>query len=70
MPPFNKRARRAPPVGFVEACLPSAVDRIPVRGEWLHEIKYDGYRLQARKDASGVRSSRGAATTGLIAFRS
>src|SRR5690606_14358780 len=33
---------------FVEPALPTAVDRAPSGGDWLHEIKLDGYRVQAR----------------------
>jgi bifunctional non-homologous end joining protein LigD len=55
MAPFKKRASRASPVGFIEPCLPSAADRIPIRGEWIHEIKYDGYRLMALRDGAGLR---------------
>ena len=25
------------------------------RGDWLHEIKHDGFRIMARRDAAGVR---------------
>ena len=40
---------------FVEPCLPSAVERPPAGGDWIHEIKHDGFRLLARLGASGVR---------------
>jgi bifunctional non-homologous end joining protein LigD len=33
---------------FVEPCLPSAVEKAPSGKDWVHEIKYDGYRVQAR----------------------
>lgn|SRR4051812_39122494 len=53
---ISTRAPRARPVGFIKPCLPSAVKRAPARGgRWIQEIKYDGYRLLARKDAGGVR---------------
>jgi bifunctional non-homologous end joining protein LigD len=32
---------------FVEPCLPSTVDKAPSGPDWVHEIKYDGYRVQA-----------------------
>ena len=42
-------------VGFVEPCLPSPA-RLPPSGPgWIHEIKHDGFRLVARRDAAGVR---------------
>jgi len=28
-----------------EPCIPTAGKAVPARPEWLHEIKYDGYRL-------------------------
>jgi len=40
-------ARRAPYPGFIEPCLATAGTTVPDRGEWIHEIKHDGYRAQA-----------------------
>src|SRR5580692_9838495 len=31
-----------------------ALDRA-IGGDWLHEIKHDGFRIMARRDAAGVR---------------
>ena len=39
--------RPAPPT-FIEPCLPTLVHEVPKRGEWLHELKWDGYRLHVR----------------------
>ena len=33
--------------------LAAAADAPPTRGEWLHELKFDGYRLLARVDEKG-----------------
>jgi bifunctional non-homologous end joining protein LigD len=41
--------RTAKPPGLIEPCIPIAVSKPPVRPQWIHEIKYDGYRLIARK---------------------
>jgi bifunctional non-homologous end joining protein LigD len=41
--------------GFIEPCLPSLADRPPSGAEWIHEIKHDGFRLMACRDAAGVR---------------
>ena len=49
------RSRRAAPSGFIEPCLPSPADRPPSGPGWIHEIKHDGFRLMARRDAAGVR---------------
>jgi bifunctional non-homologous end joining protein LigD len=43
------------PTGFIEPCLPSTDDRPPSGSEWLHEIKHDGFRLMACRDAAGIR---------------
>lgn len=40
--------------GFLEPQHPKLVDRPPRGDDWLHEIKYDGYRLQARVDRGAV----------------
>ena len=51
-PPAKPKARRKrasetlPP--FVAPCLATLVDKAPDSGRWIHEIKFDGYRLQAR----------------------
>jgi bifunctional non-homologous end joining protein LigD len=41
--------------GFIEPCLPSLADRPPSGSEWLHEIKHDGFRLLACRDAADIR---------------
>ena len=46
------RTRLLPP-GFVEPCLPTPAERPPSGPGWLHEIKLDGFRLMARRDAAG-----------------
>lgn len=49
------RAERAPLPRFIEPCLATLVDHVPEGSDWVHEIKYDGYRLQARIDGDDVR---------------
>jgi bifunctional non-homologous end joining protein LigD len=49
------RSRRSPPAGFVRPCQPRLVDRPPVGGDGLHEVKHDGYRLIARKEGERVK---------------
>jgi ATP-dependent DNA ligase len=41
--------------GFIEPCLPTPADKPPSGPGWLHEIKHDGFRLMAWRDASAVR---------------
>ena len=38
-----------------EFCLPTIGKTVPVGPEWLHEIKYDGYRLRLERDGDRVR---------------
>jgi bifunctional non-homologous end joining protein LigD len=40
--------------GFIEPTLPTATDRTPSAGTWLHEIKHDGYRIQAHLENGRV----------------
>jgi bifunctional non-homologous end joining protein LigD len=40
---------------FVAPCLATLVEEAPVGDRWVHEIKFDGYRLQARIDGDEVR---------------
>jgi bifunctional non-homologous end joining protein LigD len=40
----NKAASKAPPP-FEEPQLATLVDEVPTGSAWIHEIKYDGYRL-------------------------
>jgi bifunctional non-homologous end joining protein LigD len=50
----SSRTRR-PPAGFIEPCIPSPAPRPPAGDNWIHEIKQDGYRMMARRDAAGIR---------------
>jgi bifunctional non-homologous end joining protein LigD len=47
-------AKKAKMPGFVEPALASLTASPPSGERWLHEIKFDGYRLQARIDAGEV----------------
>jgi bifunctional non-homologous end joining protein LigD len=40
-------------VGFIEPALATAIDKVPGGERWVHEIKFDGYRVQVRlRDAA------------------
>jgi ATP-dependent DNA ligase len=41
--------------GYIEPCLPTPAKVPPKGAGWIHEIKHDGFRLLARRDAAGVR---------------
>lgn len=49
-----KGAERAPLPDFVEPMLATLAASPPAGKRWLHEIKFDGYRLQARIDDDRV----------------
>jgi bifunctional non-homologous end joining protein LigD len=36
-------------------CLPTRGIKVPDRPEWIHEVKYDGYRLRVERDGERVR---------------
>lgn len=40
---------------FIPPMQPELVDTPPEGGEWIHEIKFDGYRTQIIKDEDGIR---------------
>jgi bifunctional non-homologous end joining protein LigD len=46
---------RTHPRGHIKPCLPLPAERPPSGPDWLHEIKHDGFRIIARRDANGVR---------------
>jgi ATP-dependent DNA ligase len=46
---------RTLPAGFIAPCLPSSAPQTPSGAEWVHEIKHDGFRVIARKDATRVK---------------
>jgi bifunctional non-homologous end joining protein LigD len=46
---------RTLPTRFIAPCLPSKTDKLPSGSEWLHEIKHDGFRVVARKNAAQVK---------------
>jgi bifunctional non-homologous end joining protein LigD len=52
---MSLRPRTRPGLGFIEPCLPSPAKAPPSGDGWLHEIKHDGFRIMARRDAAGMR---------------
>ena len=47
-----------------EFCLPTRATTVPDSPDWLHEVKYDGYRLRAERDGDRIRQSPATAMTG------
>jgi bifunctional non-homologous end joining protein LigD len=57
-PPDPKKvggARKRILPAFLEPSLPQITDRAPNGPKWVHEIKYDGYRMQARIDGHDIK---------------
>jgi bifunctional non-homologous end joining protein LigD len=48
------RERTRPGLGIIEPCLPSPAKAPPSGPGWLHEVKHDGFRILARRNAGGV----------------
>ncbi len=48
-------ARKGLLPAFIEPSLAAPCERPPVGPEWIHEIKHDGYRIQARIDGRSIR---------------
>ena len=40
---------------FIELALASRIERVPSGGRWIHQIKFDGYRVQVYLHNSEVR---------------
>jgi bifunctional non-homologous end joining protein LigD len=39
--------------GFIEPALATSIDKVPAGERWVHEIKFDGYRVQVHlRDAA------------------
>jgi bifunctional non-homologous end joining protein LigD len=39
---------------FIEPCLPTPAKEPPAGPGWVHEVKFDGYRLQLHKEGKDV----------------
>lgn len=46
---------KAPFPDFVEPALASSIDRVPSGARWIHEIKFDGYRVQVHLHNEAVK---------------
>jgi ATP-dependent DNA ligase len=51
----RRRADAAAPPQWIKPQLTQLVDAAPDGPDWLHEIKFDGYRMHARLDRGAVR---------------
>jgi len=62
-------ARGAPLPDFVPPCLATPSEKAPDVSGWVHEIKFDGYRIQARLEDGEVRLLTRKALDGAERFR-
>ena len=53
------------PQPFIEPCLPTLAKEPPAGPAWVHEVKFDDYRLQLHKDGKDVVPA-GCASKGLM----
>jgi ATP-dependent DNA ligase len=51
----RRRAETVALPGWIKPQLTRLVDQAPEGPDWLHEIKFDGYRMHARLDRGAVR---------------
>ncbi len=54
-PPGRGRAEATALPAWVKPQLTKLVDQAPEGPEWLHELKFDGYRMHARLDRGAIR---------------
>jgi len=42
--------------GFIEPALATSIDKVPSGERWVHEIKFDGYRVQVHLRDAAVKA--------------
>src|SRR6516165_162518 len=50
----TRKIEPAPPLTWIKPQLAKLVENAPDGPDWLHEIKFDGYRMYARLDGGRV----------------
>jgi bifunctional non-homologous end joining protein LigD len=57
-----RRSAKPPPIGaktpypgFVEPALASSIAKVPAGDRWIHEVKFDGYRVQVHLASEAVK---------------
>src|SRR6266436_4683860 len=54
--------------GFIEPALATSIGKVPNGDRWIHEIKFDGYRVQVHLRDAAVKVFTRRGMTGPIAF--
>ena len=52
---LRRRVRTERPIPRYEPCLPRPAQQPPAGTGWIHEIKHDGFRILAQRDANRIR---------------
>jgi bifunctional non-homologous end joining protein LigD len=52
---LRRRLRDEESLPRFEPCLPCPAKQPPAGPGWIHEIKHDGFRIVAKRNAAGVR---------------
>ena len=52
---MRRRVRTERSLSRYEPCLPSPAKHPPAGSGWIHEIKHDGFRILAQRDANRIR---------------
>ena len=60
---------KTPLPGFIEPALASSIEKVPSGSRWIHEIKFDAYRVQIHLANEGVKIFTRCAMTGPTASR-
>jgi bifunctional non-homologous end joining protein LigD len=50
---------KAPYPGFIELALATSIEKVPKGERWIHEIKFDGYRVQVPNENTTVFTRKG-----------
>jgi bifunctional non-homologous end joining protein LigD len=51
----RKLGLKAPYPGFIEPALATSIEKVPSGERWVHEIKFDGYRVQVHLRNAAVK---------------
>jgi bifunctional non-homologous end joining protein LigD len=46
---------KAPFPGFIPPALASPIERVPTGTRWIHEIQFDGYRVQVHLQNADIK---------------
>ena len=69
---MNARSLNALPkakIRFIEPMYARPVSELPEGNEWLYEVKFDGYRCLAGRDAKGVTGPIGSLQDPFLRYR-